>query len=78
MEETELAIRLEQAVCGVVRGQEATVRKVLACKFVGDHVLLEDFPGTGKTTLAKAISRSIGGAASLIANCFSRKVTKRP
>lgn len=62
MRETELANQLEAAVCKVIRGQEKTVRRVLACMFAGGHVLLEDFPGTGKTTLAKAIAKSIGGA----------------
>jgi MoxR-like ATPase len=45
-----------------VRGQSDVVRRVLACMISGGHVLLEDFPGTGKTTLAKAIARAIGGA----------------
>ena len=55
------ASRLEAAVCSVVRGQPEVVRRVLACMISGGHVLLEDFPGTGKTTLAKAISKAISG-----------------
>lgn len=56
------ASRLENAVCSVVRGQQETVRRVLACMISGGHVLLEDYPGTGKTTMAKAIAKAIGGA----------------
>ena len=56
------AARLENAICSVVRGQTEVVRRVLACMISGGHVLLEDFPGTGKTTLAKAISKAISGA----------------
>jgi MoxR-like ATPase len=56
------AARLEAAVSSVVRGQPEVVRRVLACMISGGHVLLEDFPGTGKTTLAKAISKAISGA----------------
>ena len=56
------AALLEAAVCSVVRGQPQVVRRVLACMIAGGHVLLEDFPGTGKTTLAKAISKAIEGA----------------
>ena len=51
----------QAAVQQVMLGQEETVRRVLATMLAGGHVLLEDFPGTGKTTLAKAISRVIGG-----------------
>jgi MoxR-like ATPase len=56
------ASRLETAVSSVVRGQADVVRRVLACMVSGGHVLLEDFPGTGKTTMAKAIAKAISGA----------------
>lgn len=43
----------------VIRGQEPAIRKLLAAFASGGHVLLEDYPGTGKTTLAKALACSI-------------------
>lgn len=43
----------------VIQGQENALRKLLAAFASGGHVLLEDFPGTGKTTLAKALAQSI-------------------
>jgi len=57
-----IARRLEDAVRSVVRGQDQALRRILACFAAGGHALVEDVPGTGKTTLAKAIARSIAGA----------------
>ncbi len=43
----------------VVKGQSNAIRKILAAFASGGHVLLEDYPGTGKTTLAKALALSV-------------------
>ena len=54
------ASRLEASIQEVMLGQSETIRRVLATMVAGGHVLLADSPGTGKTTLAKAIAASIG------------------
>ena len=43
----------------VMKGQSAAIRKLLAAFAGGGHVLLEDYPGTGKTTMAKALALSV-------------------
>ena len=44
----------------VIRGKEEVIKKVLVCFLSGGHLLIEDIPGTGKTTLALALSKVLG------------------
>lgn len=44
----------------VVLGKESQVRLALTCLFADGHLLIEDLPGIGKTTLAKVLSRCLG------------------
>ncbi|MBO5609768.1 MAG: MoxR family ATPase [Eubacterium sp.] len=43
----------------VIKGKENVVRKVLAAVIAGGHILMEDIPGVGKTTLAMAFAKSL-------------------
>ncbi len=44
----------------IVKGKEDVVEKIMAAIFAGGNILLEDIPGVGKTTLALAISKTMG------------------
>jgi MoxR-like ATPase len=56
----ELYQRISAAVLSVFVGSEAAIRPVLTGFLSGMHVLLEDIPGVGKTTLALALAKSCG------------------
>jgi MoxR-like ATPase len=56
----DVAQRVKENIGRVIVGKDDVIDLVLVSLFSDGHILIEDVPGIGKTTLAKAISRSIG------------------
>ncbi len=50
---------IQQEVNKVIKGKEDVVKKVLAAMIAGGHILMEDIPGVGKTTLAMTFAKSM-------------------
>jgi MoxR-like ATPase len=57
----QIAEKLVRSISGVLIGKEPQVKHVVAGLLAGGHVLIEDIPGVGKTLLALATARSLGG-----------------
>lgn len=57
-----LAQHLNESIGKVIKGKEDVIRKVTVCLLCGGHILLEDIPGTGKTTLVKSLARSVNAS----------------
>jgi MoxR-like ATPase len=53
---------LEASVASVIRGKDAVIRQAVTCLLARGHLLIEDIPGVGKTTLARALAASVGGS----------------
>lgn len=57
----ELIVQLEKNISKVVLGKEEVVRRCIIAMLAGEHILLEDVPGVGKTLVGKALAKSIDG-----------------
>src|ERR1700710_2178314 len=54
--------QLEDAIEISIRGKAEAVRMALVCLLARGHLLIEDVPGVGKTTLAQSLSRAVDGS----------------
>ncbi len=55
----EICQRVVTNIEKVIRGQFNAIRKIIGAFASGGHILIEDYPGTGKTTLAKSMAKSM-------------------
>jgi MoxR-like ATPase len=53
--------RLEDAIAGVIRGKPEAIRAAVVALLSRGHLLIEDIPGVGKTTLARTLAAALGG-----------------
>src|SRR5471032_1614155 len=53
-------VELVDQICTIIVGKRAQIEDCVACMLAGGHLLIEDVPGVGKTTLAHAIAVSLG------------------
>ncbi len=56
----EQTARLAASIQTVLKGKDDVIQLALVALFARGHLLIEDVPGVGKTTLARALARSLG------------------
>jgi MoxR-like ATPase len=57
----QLATALEENITSVVLGKRDVVRLCVVALLAGEHILIEDVPGVGKTLIGKALAKSVDG-----------------
>ena len=62
----EMLLRLRSNIAHYIKGKDDVIDKVLVCLVASGHLLIEDLPGLGKTTLAYCLARSIDATFSRI------------
>lgn len=55
----EISSALRNNIAMIIKGKEEQIDKIIIATLCGGHILIEDLPGTGKTTVAKALAKSL-------------------